>query len=84
MTKYYYKNQLVRTSKTHDNYTHGLFLEYKKPNGETVIKCLSCSSKAAGLNSQFNYYKNYYDGVKCKYDNSPVQVYIDAITKVNA
>lgn len=84
MTKYYYNEQLIRTSKTHDNYTHGLFLEYKNKNGETIIKCLGCSSTAAGLLNRFNYYRNYYKGLKSKYDNTPVQVYVDAIKKVSA
>ena len=38
MTKYYYKGQLVRTSKTHDNYTFGVVYER---NGKVVLMMAS-------------------------------------------
>ena len=72
MTKYYLKGQLVRTSKTHDNYKYCLVCEF--PNGKLVVKC--CSSTINGAGRDYNYYRNYY--------NPYVKVYIDELEKVNA
>ena len=38
MTKYYYNNELIRTSKTHSNYTHAV-LQFKKDGTFRVVAC---------------------------------------------
>lgn len=54
MTKYYYNNELIRTSKSHNNYTHAVI---KERNGKVeVLAC--CSSKELASkqwNSMYNY-----------------------------
>lgn len=54
MTKYYLDGELVRTSKTHNNYQFALVLEY--PNGKKVVK--TCSATITGASRDYNYYKN--------------------------
>ena len=79
MYKYYYQGKLIRTSKTRSNYTHALFVEYVDRYGDTVIKCMACSSKAGLLLRQFNETRKTYCGLLSKFNNEPVKVYVDAI-----
>lgn len=54
MTKYYLDGQLVRTSKTHDNYAYALVIELS--SGKKIVK--ACSSTVTGAGRDYNYYKN--------------------------
>ena len=58
--KFYYKGQLIRTSKTHE-YKWALIREL--PDGS--IKALACSATQQGAGKDYNYYrKRYLDHVK--------------------
>lgn len=57
MTKYYYKNQLIRTSKTHANYTHAVIQEW-----EGKIAVLACRSSEDGASKELNSFYNYHYG----------------------
>ena len=83
MKNYYYQNRCIRRSNNH-NYTHALFVKFHGANGDDVIKCLACSSKYEYLLKDYKYYSNRYNGLKSKYDNTPVVVFIDKITTGDA
>ena len=83
MTKYYYNGQLIRTSKTRDNYTHALIVEYYTNDGKIAYHCLGCSSKSANLVGQFNYYRGKFKNLRSNYNDEPVKIYVDAISKVS-
>lgn len=70
MTKYYYNGQLVRTSKTHNNYEWALIVEL--PSGKIIVK--ACSSTFKGASKDYNYYCNRLRGTQAK-------VYIDKLEK---
>lgn len=69
MTKYYLNGQLVRTSKTHDNYKYALVCE--RSNGEKIVR--SCSATIQGASRDFNYW-----------NSRSFKVYIAELTKVSA
>lgn len=54
MTKYYYNNELIRTSKSHNNYTHAVIEER---NGK--VKALACCSSKELASKQWNSMYNY-------------------------
>lgn len=69
MTKYYLDGELIRTSKTHDNYKYALVVELR--NGKKVVK--TCSATIEGASRDYNYWRRY-----------DYNVYVAPITKVNA
>ena len=56
MTKYYYNNELIRTSKNHSNYTHAVIQEKNDGTIEVLACCSSEELATKQLKSMYNYY----------------------------
>lgn len=62
MTKYYYNNELIRTSKSHNNYTHAVIRERKGK-----VEVLACRSSKEGASRELN--SLYNDMYKSRFEN---------------